>query len=145
MKFESSAVVSRGRVTVDVSQWHTAGDGLAVWVTVEELGTTRSKRANAYYWSTVVAMIAKETGHTSEAVHDALCAMFLPNTAAEVAFFAKLTGERLAVKTDGRRSSKLSKSAFYDFVEQARAWAGEFLGLVIPDPDPDYWRKSSAK
>jgi hypothetical protein len=102
---------------------------------------TRSERANAYYWSTVLALIAKENEQTPEDVHDAMCEMFLPNERKRVEFFNRMTGEVLTVETDGRRSSKLSGGEFYDFVERVRLWGVEFLGVITPDPDPEYWRK----
>jgi hypothetical protein len=141
VKYESSAVVLDGRVLVDVSRWPAAGDGLSVWVTVEEIGVGRSKRANAYYWGVVLRLIAEHTGHRADELHDVFCAEFLPNEQRELEFFSALTGERFRLSADARRSSRLSKDAFVDFVETVRQWAIDTLGVITPDPDPDYWRK----
>ncbi len=102
---------------------------------------TRSQRANAYYWSTVLPILAAVNEQTPEDLHDAMCEMFLPNDFKRVEFFSKMTGEVLRVTVDKRRSSKLTGTAFYDFVERVRLWGVEFLGATTPDPDPDYWRK----
>jgi hypothetical protein len=117
--------------------------GARVSVEIKPWRSVRSRQANAYYWSCVLAVMAKDQEMTPEEIHDAMCARFLPNEAQRVAFFNKLTGEELAVYTDGRRSSKLTGDAFYDFVERVRLFALEFLGVVTADPDPLYWRKRS--
>lgn len=101
----------------------------------------RSRKANNYYWSTVLPLLAKENEQTPEEVHDAMCELFLPNEHRRVEFFNRLTGEALTVECDSRRSSKLTGGPFYDFVERVRLWGLEFLGVVTPDPDPEYWRK----
>ena len=118
--------------------------GVAVEVRIEAYKSKRSERANAYYWSTVLDLIAKDQEMTPEQVHDAMCEQFLPNESKRVAFFNRMTGEALEVSTDHRRSSKLTGGPFYDFVERVRLWAVEFLGVVTPDPDPAYWRKRAA-
>jgi len=101
----------------------------------------RSRQANAYYWSCVLDPMAKDQEMTPDEVHEAMCARFLPNEAKRVAFFNKMTGEEIAIYTDGKRSSKLAGTEFYDFVERVRLFALEFLGIVTEDPDPLYWRK----
>ena len=80
-----------------------------------------------------------------EEIHDAMCAMYLPNESKRVEFFNRMTGERLEVETDTRRSSKQSASEFYDFVEKVRKFALEFMGVRTEDPDPEYWRKRERK
>lgn len=102
---------------------------------------TRSQRANAYYWSVVLGAIAEHTGYTADDVHDAMCQQFLSNDLKRVEFYNAHSQDVLRVAVDTRRSSKRTTVEFYEFVERVRAWAGEFLGLTIPDPDPDYWRR----
>jgi hypothetical protein len=117
------------------------GVGEALTVTIESFKARRSAKANAYLWSTVYRYIAEHTGEKPEDIHDAMCEKFLPNERKRVEFYNKLTGEALQIETDGRRSSKLSGGPFYDFVEEVRLWAREFLQVETPDPDPEYWRK----
>lgn len=104
----------------------------------------RSERANAYYWSCVLAVMATATGHSAEEIHDAMCEKFLPNEAKRVEFVNRMTGESLAVDVDHRRSSKLSGGAFYEFVEHVRQFAAEFLNVETEDPNPEYWRRRAA-
>ena len=110
-------------------------------VTLASHRDTRSKRANAYYWSVVLGTIARETGHSADEIHEAMCRMFIKNEPKQIEFFSRMTGEVLTFDLDTRRSSKLAGAPFYDFVEQVRAWALDFLGVATEDPDPDYWRK----
>jgi hypothetical protein len=108
---------------------------------------TRSERANAYYWSTVLEAIVdeSESGNTAEDLHDAFCERFITTQRKQVEFFSKLTGEVITTSVDHRRSSGLSGMAFYDFVEQVRDFARTFWGIETPDPDPEYWRKPERK
>lgn len=105
---------------------------------------TRSMRANAYYWSQVATVLAKENEETPDEFHDAMCQMFLPNDLKRIEFFNRLSGEVLQVTIDKRRSSKLTGQAFYDFVERVRLFGVEFLNTTTEDPDPEYWRKKKA-
>lgn len=123
--------------------------GASVVVRVEVSGKqTRSNRANRYYWSQVLTPMSKansEGDQTPEEIHDAMCAMFLPDERKRVDFYNHMTGEHLDVEIDLRRSSRLKSDAFYTFVEQVRKFAAEFLGVVTEDPDPNYWRKRATK
>lgn len=144
----------RGRKTAEAWTWepgekerfrrHLNGLGVGKWEIHAAKRPTRSQRANAYYWSTVLLLIAQHTEHTPEEIHDAMCARFLPNEHKRVEFFNRHTGEQLDVDIDTRRSSKLTGAPFYDFVEQVRMWAADWLGVFTPDPDPEYWRKGHA-
>ena len=115
------------------------------WEIPAPVRQTRSQKANAYYWSTVLPLLAKENEQTPENLHDAMCETFLPNDFRRVEFFSRMTGEVLRVTVDKRRSSKLTGAAFYDFVERVRLWGVEFLGVTTPDPDPEYWRKRKSE
>jgi hypothetical protein len=105
---------------------------------------TRSQKANAYYWSTVLPLLAAENAQTPEEVHDAMCEMFLPNELKRIEFFNRMTGEVQRITIDCRRSSKLEGKPFYEFVERVRLWGLEFLGVITPDPDPAYWMKKGS-
>lgn len=117
--------------------------GTPIEVRIRRHKATRSERANRYLWGVVYKLLAKENEQTPEDFHDAMCAMFLPDEKKRVEFFNKMTGECLTVEIDPRRSSKLKGDEFYDFVERVRLWGLEFLGVITPDPDKDYWRKRS--
>lgn len=122
--------------------------GLDVDITVAPHKDTRSQRANAYYWSCVLARMSEEGSdgdQSPEEIHDAMCQLFLPNEPKRVEFFNRLTRERLAVDTDTRRSSKLKGDEFYEFVEKVRKFALEFMHVETENPDPQYWRRRASK
>lgn len=107
---------------------------------VEPWKNRRSARANAYLWGHVYEEISRHTGHDPEEIHDFMCERFLPNERKRIEFFSRMTGETLVADVDRRRSSKLSGTPFYDFVEKIRHFAREFLSVETQDPDPEYWR-----
>lgn len=93
----------------------------------------RSLPQNNYFHGVVIPMIAEEIGEQDEAEVKALLkAKFLSK---EKVIAGKDKWE--TVKIVGR-SSKLDTNTFGIFIEKCRQWASEFLGLVIPDPDPNY-------
>lgn len=122
--------------------------GQRVDVTVKPHKDTRSLRANNYYWGQVLTPMSIEGSNgdqSAEEIHDAMCEMFLPDEHKRVAFFNRMTGETLEVDTDHRRTSKLTGGPFYDFVEQVRKFALEFMGVRTEDPDPEYWRRKQKR
>lgn len=114
-------------------------------VTVQPRAAYRSLKANAYYWSVIVPAGAKESGQSEDDLHAYWCELFLPSEKKRLTFFNRLTGERLHVTIDARRSSKLTGTLFYDYVENCRLWLQEYLNVTTPDPDPEYWRKRPKK
>jgi len=112
--------------------------GKRVDVTVAEHAASRSARANAYYWGVVVKLATAHTGDTPEDFHDEMCARFLTRRRIEIVDYA--TGEAEELTIPGR-SSKLTISDFYTFVEQVRLFCAQFLDVATPDPDPAFWRK----
>jgi hypothetical protein len=78
----------------------------------------------------VVKMVATETGQDVESVHE-----FLKRecNAQHVEMTNKATGEVYEAWVGGSTSA-LNVGDFYSYVERCRAWAGQFLGLSIPDP-----------
>lgn len=99
-------------------------EGAMVAVTVGHHRQQRSLRQNAYYWGAVLPLIAAETGHTAEELHEVFKRMFLP---------AK-------VITYGGREMRMPGSTpdtdtkeFTDYLERIRAEAAT-LGVTVPDP-----------
>jgi hypothetical protein len=131
--YKSPARVSAGKLDLDRDRLKAAlasmGDGPVV-VTVARQKSKRSLDANAYYFGVVVKMIATETGQDAESVHE-----FLKReaNAQHVEMVNKATGEVYEAWI-GASTAVLNTGDFYSYVERCRAWAGQFLGLVIPDP-----------
>lgn len=122
--------------------------GQDVGISIKPWKRQRSEEANAYLWGHVYEEAAKRLGEGDmdpEEIHDAMCALFLPNETKRVEFYNRMTGDSLTVDyTDTRRSSKLKGDEFYTFVERVRKKLLE-LGVPTDDPDPNYWRKRVRK
>ena len=114
--------------------------GFSVDLVITKHTDTRTARANAYYWGGVIDPIHEYTGQDKQVIHDAMCEAFLSHLRTEVEFMNVLTGE-VRTYPVGPRSSGLRGNKFYDFVENVRQWAREFLGVETDDPDPEFWRR----
>lgn len=99
----------------------------------------RSLRANNYLWR-VLTMIATRTGNDVQVVHDEMCEKFLKYT---VNHIDVETGE-VTMRTFIGGTSKLHGDTFYEFVENVRLWAAEWLQLEIPNPDRNWWKQKKA-
>src|SRR4051794_1255868 len=53
-------------------------EGQDVRVTFSQRTKTRSNNQNRFYWGVVLTMIAAETGHTTEEIHEYMKDKFLP-------------------------------------------------------------------
>jgi len=102
---------------------------------------TRSDKANRYYFSAVLEPMAEHNGDSVKEMHAHMCEMFIQSDMKKGKFINEMTGEIVVVVSDVRRSSKLTGAPFFDFVEEVREFARNFLGVETEDPDPDYWRK----
>lgn len=124
--------VNKGRLRAALAAMK---DGPVV-VTIQRKRPSRTIQQNAFYHGVVIKMIADETGQDHESVHE-----FLKRecNAQHVEMTNRQTGEVYEAWIGGSTAA-LNVNDFYDFVERSRAWAAEFLGLSIPDPDPD-WKK----
>lgn len=107
-------------------------DGERVEATLKRYQDTRSARANRYLWGVVYAAIAEDTGQEPESIHEAMKERFLVKT--DIVFVNAKTGEMEEHRVVGS-SAGLKVSEFYQFVENVRLFAGEWLGLRIPDPN----------
>lgn len=87
---------------------------------------TISDPLRRYYWAVVVAMIAEETGHSKDMVHDSLKIKI-------VSYIDEKTGLTIvpSVFSDGSTMTIAEKKSF---VDEVRRWAFDFLNISIPDP-----------
>lgn len=100
-------------------------EGQHVRVQFSQPTKTRSNPQNRYYWGVVLTMIAAETGHTTEEIHEYMKAKFLPRV------FMKLgTEEQQLTKS----TTTLSTFDFEEYLDHIRAFASTELGMHIPMP-----------
>ncbi len=101
-------------------------DGKDVRVTFSQPTKTRSTNQNRYYWGVVLTMIAAETGHTSEEIHEYMKDMFLPKV------YVSIKGKERQVT---KSTTALDTFFFEQYLDQVRAFAGTELQLLIPLPN----------
>ena len=101
---------------------------------------TRRAKQNAYYHAVVVKTIATETGHTPEQIHALLKDEFNAEMIEVTDPATGVVAERRIV----RSTASLNVQDFADYITQCQVWAAEFLGLVIPEAEPDVLKRGKA-
>lgn len=87
----------------------------------------RSNPQNNLYWKWL-SLIAKDTGHTSEQLHEVFKLELLPREFITVA----------GIERETRKSTtKLTTAEFTEYLEQIAAFAARELGMYLPYPE-DY-------
>jgi hypothetical protein len=129
-----AGVVRSGRLHADdkaaLERHLTTLEGQRVTITVDDV---RSTEAHRYLFGPVYDPIAAYTGDTKQALHEFFKRRFLTRSIVRVVNHQ--TGEIL--EEDLVESSKLQTvRGFYEFTEQVKLLAAEFMGLTIPEADP---------
>lgn len=99
-------------------------EGENVIVSIKRRSKNRTLKQNAFYWAVVLPVIAEETGHTVNEVHEAYKRLFLPPKLIEFG--------SMRFKEPGS-TADLSTEDFWKYIEEIRAHAGTEFGLNIPD------------
>lgn len=94
-------------------------------VTVEKHRSQRSNQQNRYYWGVVLNIIANETGHSTEELHEIYKRMFLPRKV------IKYREREFPVPSS---TTDCDISDFHEYIERVRAEAAQ-SGIVIPNPN----------
>src|SRR3990167_6512749 len=124
--------VEKGELLLSDAQKKTMADylkrneGQLVRITFSKQEKGRSNNQNAYMWGVVLTMIAAETGHTTEEIHEFFKSMFLPRSFITIG----KTTEQLV-----KSSTPLSTTDMEDYLERIRAFAAAELNMVIPLPN----------
>lgn len=108
-----------------------------ITLTVDSEEMTRSDRAHRYYFGVVLKLIAAHTGHSIEELHEVYKAEWNSKT---IFWTNTRTGE-MTERRVAQSTTRLKVDEFYDYVENVRMSAASDLGVVTPDPDPEYWKK----
>jgi hypothetical protein len=99
-------------------------EGQDLEMTIGKKWRQRSIKQNAYYWSAVLPIIAADTGHTVEELHEVFKGMFLPKKIIDY------RGKETAI--DGSTPEQ-GTIEFTAYLENIRAEAAS-MGINIPDP-----------
>jgi hypothetical protein len=117
---------------LDFSRHSRTLEGERIEATLCKQKTRRSLRANAYLWL-VYGYIAEDIGESTDNVHEFMKAKFLGRKTLRLVNKRHGTFEEQTVVGS---TAVLNSEDFYRYVEEVRVFAGEWLGLEIPDPAP---------
>ena len=98
-------------------------NGKAATVKLSVPQSTRSLKANAFYWGAVLTTIAAHTGHSSEDLHSVFKDMLLERK------FLKMGSREVELR---KSTVDLSPKEFNDYIERIVAWAAQELGVTVP-------------
>lgn len=126
--------VTNGELTLSENQKKTMNaylkknEGKLVRITFSAPEKNRSLNQNAYMWGVIYTMIASETGHSTEEVHEFMKCMFLPRHFIRL---GKSKKEQQVVKS----TTTLSTTEMEEYLERVRAFAAQELNMTIPLPN----------
>lgn len=113
-------MLSGGLLTLDrpkdYARYTRSFSGQFVELTIRKQRTTRSSRANSFYWAAVVPAIAEAAGYTKDEAHEALKHHLL-----------KEDGDGPLVKV--RSTAALSVEEFSTYTEEAMALGATMFGI----------------
>ncbi len=112
-----------------------------VFVTVEKAHANISELQRRYYFGLVLGMFAEETGNTVKELHEWAKAKFIPW---EVSI-CDGNGHILDGRVVGGSITKLNRVTFGELIENVRQFMATELGIITPDPDPDWREKKDAE
>lgn len=96
-----------------------------VWVRIERMTGKRSDNQNRFYWA-YLTIIANETGHTENDLHELFKRIFLPPQ------FKSILGREVKMPAT---TTSLNKADFGEYMERICAETG------VPIPDPKMFIK----
>lgn len=100
-------------------------EGQEVRLTIGQRIKERSTAQNRYMWGAVYTMIAAETGHSTEEVHEFMKSELLPRC------FVKIGDKEQEIT---KSTTSLSTYEMEEYLEKVRAFAASELNLRIPLP-----------
>ena len=100
-------------------------EGKRVEVIIRAERHKRTIPQNSYYWGVVLLLISKETGYTSEELHEFFKRIYLKK---EIIIGGQVYEVSISTK-------KLNTEQFMDYIEKIKGFVLAKLNLVIPNPD----------
>ena len=131
MKLQYFTTINNGTPSGTVQEAFNSFEGQRVEITIQKARFKRSNPQNAYFHGVVIPIVTnglKELGHVTS------------NTEVKEMLKAKFLSEPLHLKEGVfmdriKATSQLTKTQFADFIQEIQAFAAEFIGVQIPDPN----------
>lgn len=123
-------------------------DEQTAWkVSIEPVKRQRSHSQNAYLWAVPYKIISEHTGYEIEEVHEYFLGSWfgwrekkVPKKPGNNKGLESVPLRTTTTDADGRRSI-LSTTQFGEYVDFIQRFAAKKLGIVLPDPDPQWSQK----
>lgn len=97
-----------------------------VEIVIRKYHLKRTLKQSYYYWGIVIRIIADETGHSSDEIHELMKQMFLKDVII-------IKGDKYETV---RSTTDLDTMQFsQDYIKRIKQWAWSELNLIIPEPD----------
>ena len=114
---------------------------IAVDVTIAPFQETRRARANRFLFGVIYKLIAQETGHSVDDLHEYFKAR---HNSKVIEFLNVETGE-MEERRIAQTTTKLSIQEFSDYMERVMVDGAELCGVVFPEPrESEDWRERKA-
>lgn len=115
-----------------LDEWARQNVGKNIKIRFERKGKKRSDPQNRYYFGVVIREITlrlRELGHQElqdETVHEMMKIKFN---------YEPLTSEHGELLEIPKSTTSLTTTQFMEYMDRVKQWAGDFLGINIPDPN----------
>ena len=122
-------VSKNGDIVIDFNdkikqqKWLQSLNGKRIEMIIRPFRAKRTIPQNAYYWGVVLKTISKETGYTSEELHEFFKRIFLKK---EIVIGGKVYETSISTR-------KLKKDQFSEYIEKIKGFVFLRLDLVIPE------------
>ena len=122
-------LVSNGNLNLDYNdkirqqKWLQALNGKRVEMIIKPFRAKRTIPQNSYYWGIVLKIISKETGYTSDELHEFFKRVYLKK---EITIGGKIYETSISTK-------KLKTDQFSEYIEKIKGFVFLKLDLVIPE------------
>jgi len=112
-------------------------EGLRLVITIAPEEQRRSLRQQAYYRGVVLEMMARQSGHTTQELHNAMRGRYLLETVID-----PISGREL---TYTRSTADLTVAEFSKYLDEVMLLGAEWLGLSFPPPRRhEAWKDEAA-
>jgi hypothetical protein len=124
-------IVSNGSIVLDEKdkirqeKWLQSLNGKRIEMIIKPFRAKRTIPQNAYYWGVVLKTISKETGYTSEELHEFFKRIFLKK---EIVIGGKTYETSISTR-------KLKTDQFSEYIEKIKGFVFLKLDLVIPEAE----------
>jgi hypothetical protein len=113
-------------------------------ITVDRLRRERSDLQNRALWGVAYKTLSQETGNEPEDLHTYFCGEYFGWEEFDIMGQPRKRPKRTTTKDERGNRDVVSTEVLSDFYGFIQRRAAETVGIYVPDPDPEWWRKDAA-